>query len=286
LTTRGPSFEQAFKGALAECESLIELTRQRAGDVNSRLAAVEPAFFEALLNRLRELKRDADPPPVSIEALPPVLRPRYVGAGPGGETLYALYVYPEKNIWQRENSEEFTTAVLQIDPEATGVVVQIHESGTLIARGFAASVLYALAAIVVLLALDLRRPLALMLALAPLFASLAVLLALMSLTELSFNFANFFGVPILVGTTVDAGVYLVHAQRHGDPRRTLRQTRGACLLCGLTTMLGFGALVSASHLGIVSLGLVLIVGSSASILASVLVVPAVLAWFNERGKRV
>ncbi|MCA8946118.1 MAG: RND transporter, partial [Planctomycetes bacterium] len=123
-------------------------------------------------------------------------------------------------------------------------------------------------------------------ALLPLLSALAILLGVMTLTDLSFNFANFFGVPILIGTTVDAGVYLVHSQRHGDALRTLRQTRRACLLCGLTTLFGFGSLVTASHLGIVSLGHVLVTGCLAGILGSYFVVPVTLAWFNERGKRV
>jgi hypothetical protein len=285
LRTRGESFDNAFRDAATMAVSVIELTRQRGAHVDARLQEVEPRFFGNFVRQLRDLKRDSNPPPVAAEALPEILRHRYVGKGDKGP-LYALYVYPAKDTWVRENSAEFNDAILAIDPEATGVTIQIHESGTLIAAGFATSVLYALAAIAGLLLLDLRRPLALVIALFPLFASLSVLLGVMTLTDLSFNFANFFGVPILIGTTVDAGVYLVHAQRHGDPKRTLRQTRIACLLCGLTTMFGFGALATASHRGIVSLGVVLIVGSIASILASVVVVPAVLAWFNERGKRV
>ncbi len=286
LRARGPGFDEAFQQASAAAASLIELTRQRPDHVQARLTEVEPAYFGGFARRLIELKRDCAPPPVSAATLPEVLRHRYVGTGPGGEALYALYLYPTADTWVRENSRAFNEAVLAIDPQATGVTIQIHDSGTLIAAGFAASVVYALVAIFALLLIDLRRPLALLIALLPLLASLSVLLAVMTMTNLSFNFANFFGVPILIGTTVDAGVYLVHSQRHGDPRRTLRQTRGACLLCGLTTMFGFGALALASHQGIVSLGLVLIVGSVAGLMASVVVVPALLAWFNERGRRV
>lgn len=89
-----------------------------------------------------------------------------------GKTLYALYVYPAKNAWIRENAGEFNAAVLAIDPQATGVTVQIHESGSLIVDGFGKSVVYALIAILLLLLLDLRRPLAMLLALFPLFTSL------------------------------------------------------------------------------------------------------------------
>ena len=286
VQTRGPRYEAAFERAIGKLQQLLELIGQRGQHVDERLAEVEPAFFENLVGMLTALQADSSPPAISASSLPEILRSRYVGKGPGGETLYALYLYPAKNVWERELAAEFNQAVLAIDPNATGVTIQIHESGTRIVNGFGLSVLYAMIVICALLLLDLRRPLAVLIALIPLFVSLSILLGVMTLTALSFNFANFFGVPILIGTTVDAGVYLVHSQRHGDPKRTLRNTRKACLLCGMTTLLGFGALVTASHLGIVSLGLLLVVGCLAGILGSYFVVPVILAWFNERGRRV
>lgn len=286
LQGRGPRYDAAFQPAIEKVEQIVDLTRQREEHVNTRLAEVEPAFFSGLIGLMQDLKRDANPPEITAETLPPILRSRYVGTDEAGDTLYALYVYPQKNAWLRENAAEFNAAVLAVDPEATGVTIQIQESGNLIVEGFGRSVLYAFLAIVLLLFIDLRRPLAVLVALLPLLSALSILLGVMTLTDLSFNFANFFGVPILIGTTVDAGVYLVHSQRHGDASRTLRQTRRACLLCGLTTLFGFGSLVTASHLGIVSLGEVLVTGCLAGILGSYFIVPVTLAWFNERGKRV
>ncbi|MCA8916333.1 MAG: MMPL family transporter [Planctomycetes bacterium] len=286
LQTRGDKFNKAFEPAAVQVQEIIELCNQRPDGVDVRLAQVEPAFFGNLVKLMTDLKHDSAPPPITADTLPPVLRSRYVGTDDDGKTVYALYVYPAKNVWERELAAEFNEAILNADPEATGVTIQIQESGTLIVEGFGRSVLYAFIAIFLLLFVDLRRPLAVGIALLPLLSALSILLGVMTLTDLSFNFANFFGVPILIGTSVDAGVYLVHSQRHGDARRTLRQTRRACLLCGMTTLLGFGSLVTASHLGIVSLGLVLVVGCLSGVLGSYYVVPVVLAWFNERGRRV
>ena len=286
LQTRGEKFNKAFKPAATQVQEIIELCDLRPENVNTRLAQVEPVFFGNLVKLMMDLKRDANPPAISAETLPPVLQTRYVGADKDGKTVYALYVYPARNVWERELAAEFNQSLLRTDPEATGVTIQIAESSRHIVDGFGRSVLYACIAIFVLLFIDLRRPLAVLVALLPLITSMAILLGVMTLTDLSFNFANFFGVPILIGTTVDAGVYLVHSQRHGDARRTLRQTRRACLLCGMTTLLGFGSLIIASHLGIVSLGLVLAVGCLSGVLGSYYVVPVVLGWFNERGRRV
>lgn len=286
LAGRGENFGRAFGQAADEAAAMVELCRQSPEGVTQRLAQMEPGFCGALRKALSDLKRDASPPPVTPQTLPEVMRNRYVGHLEDGRPLYALYIYPRKNMWDHENAREFNRLLLAIDPEATGVTIQIQESADIIVNGFVRSVLYAALVILALIALDLRRPLATLISLLPLIGGLAILGGVMVFSGLSFNFANFFAVPILIGTTVDAGVYLVHSQRHGDPVRTLRQTRGACVLCSLTTALGFGTMMIAHHRGVISLGAVLTVGTFASMLVAFFLVPVVLGWFNAHGKRV
>ncbi len=285
LATRGTAFEKAFAAAQEELAQLQDLIRQSPAQIESRMAETEPAFFAALRADLQTLRKDSAPPPVTAGALPEVLRPRYLGHDPQGRELHALYIYPAKDVWDHKVATEFNQAILKVDPQATGVTVQIQESADAIVSAFGTSVLYAALAILLLLFVDLRKPLAVLVAILPLVGALGILLGVMSISDLHFNFANFFAVPILIGTSVDAGVYLVHSQRHGDPRRTVAATRKACVLCGLTTLLGFGALIIASHRGIVSLGWVLSVGCVAGMLVSYFVVPSVLGWFNDRGRR-
>lgn len=285
LSLRGPAYERAFAPALDELRGFLDDLRQRPGHIELRVGEVEAPFFSALRTNIDTLRQDCAPPPVTAGSLPAALRPRYVGKAADGRELHALYIYPAKDVWQHDVAGEFNRAILAVDPAATGVTVQIYESGNMIVRGFAASVLYAFIAIVLLLFVDLRRPLAVLVAILPLLGSLGILLGVMTVTDLHFNFANFFAVPILIGISVDAGVYMVHSQRHGDPRRTVAATRKACVLCGLTTLLGFGTLVIASHRGIVSLGLVLSVGCVAGVAVSYWVLPQLLGWFNDRGKR-
>jgi len=285
LSTRGPEFETAFAPALEQCRLMIEDLRDRPGHIELRAAETEAPFFAVLRSNLEGLRADSDPPVLTPGSFPTVLRPRYVGKDPQGRELHALYIYPTKNVWKHDVAGEFNAAILAIDPAATGVTVQIHESANSIVRGFVQSVLYAFIAIIVLLFLDLRRPMAVLVAMLPLVGSLGILVGVMTVTDLHFNFANFFSVPILIGISVDAGVYMVHSQRHGDPRRTVAATRKACVLCGLTTLLGFGSLVIASHRGIVSLGMVLSVGCVAGVAVSYYLLPQVLGWFNDRGKR-
>ncbi|MCC6573768.1 MAG: MMPL family transporter [Planctomycetes bacterium] len=285
LVARGEAFAAAFNPAADEAGKLVELCDKDAVKVDSRLKEFEPRFFGALRKAIIDLRRDALPPPITADSMPEILRGRYVGTDKDGTAAYALYVYPAQNIWIHELAGQFNTEVRKIDPQITGVTIQIHEAAELIVSGFTKSVIYAFIAIMFLIFLDLRRPLALSVSMLPLLGGLAILAGIMALTGLKFNFANFFAVPILIGTTVDAGVYLVHCQRHGSPARQLRQTRMACVLCGMTTFLGFGTLAFAAHKGVISLGLILAAGTLASLAVSFFLVPAILSWFNKNNVR-
>ncbi len=285
LQARGEDFARAFGPAATEVAAIVALCDAADAAMNVRLREFEPRFFGRLRGVLGRLRADARPPEITVDTLPAALKARYAGKNEDGSPAYALYVYPAKNVWVHELAGEFNSALMAVNPEITGVTVQIFESSNLIVKGFLFSALYALGAIVLLVALDLRRPLALLLALTPLVGGLAILAGVMVVSGLKFNFANFFAVPILVGTTVDAGVYLVHCQRHGNPARQLRQTRRACALCGMTTFLGFGTMMFAAHRGVVSLGVILAVGTLCALLVSYFLVPVVLGWFNRRGAR-
>lgn len=285
LCTRSKTLENAFAPAADEAGSIAAMCRENPKLVAQGLATTEGPFFAAMRHALVNLKRDANPPAITEESLPEAIRGRYVGSLNGKE-LYALYLYPAKDIWVHENAVAFNERVVAIDPEITGVTIQVQYSADIIVNGFIKSVIYAALAIVILLFLDFRKPLATMIALIPLFGGLAILGGLMAIFNWQFNFANFFAVSILIGTAIDAGVYLVHSQRADDPVRVLKQTRGACVVCSMTTVLGFGALMIASHNGVFSLGLLLSVGMTGAVFVAFYVVPVVLAWFNARGTRV
>lgn len=283
LRARGDEYATLFAPALDEATAIVELTRRR--DAQAKIDATEPALFGPLLDGLRTLRDNSAPPKVTPATVPEALRRRYVG-DIDGQAVFALYVYPQKDVWAHEASGEFNNEVARFDPEVTGVTVQVHESGNLIYEGFLLSTALAAVVIVLLLLIDLRNPVRVLVALTPLLCALAYLLAVMRVTGLEFNFANFFGVPILIGTMVDAGVYLVHSQRHGNPVRTVAHTRRACLLCGATTFLGFGSLIIANHQGIQSLGWILAIGCAFGVLGSWFATPTILSWFTARNRRI
>jgi predicted RND superfamily exporter protein len=113
---------------------------------------------------------------------------------------------------------------------------------------------------------------------------LPMLVALMGFTNTSWNFANFFGLPILIGAGHEYGVFMVHRylEAKSDPRRVWRRwdvSDRALLLCGYITSMSFGFFwLLAEHQGLRSLGLVMALGTGCIYLATIMVLRPLLKW--------
>jgi predicted RND superfamily exporter protein len=96
-------------------------------------------------------------------------------------------------------------------------------------------------------------------------------------TDAKLNFLNFAALPITFGIGVDyaVNVALRHAaDREQTARGVLRTSGGAVVLCSLTTMLGYLALLGSHNRAIRSLGTIAAVGELSCLLAAVLVMPS------------
>jgi predicted RND superfamily exporter protein len=99
------------------------------------------------------------------------------------------------------------------------------------------------------------------------------------------NFLNFAALPITFGIGVDYAVNVVQRYRADGSRdilAALRTTGGAVVLCSLTTMLGYLALLGSENRAIRSLGLIAVVGEVSCLLAAVSVLPALWLLIERR----
>jgi hypothetical protein len=97
------------------------------------------------------------------------------------------------------------------------------------------------------------------------------------LADVRLNFLNFAALPITFGIGVDYAVNVAQryeADRSKDILRVLRTSGGAVVLCSLTTMLGYFALVGSHNAAIRGLGAIAAVGELCCLLAAVLVLPS------------
>ena len=126
-----------------------------------------------------------------------------------------------------------------------------------------------------------------MLTLLPLVVGMIWMLGVMVLCHLPFNPANIMVLPLLVGIGVAYGIYVVQRFRQeGEATFYGKSTGRAVILSALTTIAGFASLLIGKHQGIRSLGLVMTIGVSACLLATLAMLPALLEIARRRGWRV
>lgn len=127
----------------------------------------------------------------------------------------------------------------------------------------------------ILLAFRLRR--AGWFALASVTAGAALLLGVFWATGVRINFLNFMALPITIGVGADYAVNVMRRldlESGGDPERAFVRTGGAVVLCSLTTMLGYGALLTSLNGAVRSFGFAAAVGEVTMILCAVFLLPA------------
>jgi predicted exporter len=106
--------------------------------------------------------------------------------------------------------------------------------------------------------------------------------------DVRLNFLNFSALPITFGIGVDYAVNV--AQRYQADRgksilEVLRTSGGAVVLCSLTTMLGYVALVGSHNAAIRGLGAIAAVGELSCLLAAVVVMPSLWRLAERQPQR-
>jgi predicted RND superfamily exporter protein len=117
---------------------------------------------------------------------------------------------------------------------------------------------------------------------------LPMLLAIMGAFNIDWNFANFFGLPILIGAGHEYGVFMIHRylEVQHNPRRVWGKwdvSDRALLLCAFITASSFGFFWALGHhRGLRSLGLVMALGTGCIYIATVMVLRPLLLWRLDR----
>jgi len=125
---------------------------------------------------------------------------------------------------------------------------------------------------------------AILLVLGALITGVSWMGALLFLGGVKLNFLNFIAIPITIGIGVDYAINLVHRWRIEGPGHVaeiVRETGGAVVLCSLTTILGYQALMHSVNAAVRSFGLAAVIGEITCLTAVVVVLPAVLSLVDR-----
>lgn len=260
----------------AECKTTAEQLRKMSPDTLSKHVARFDSVLSGFVNDALTTTREGKVR-MSVEDLPHELRQTYWRKRENGEERFAVRVFPKGSIADPVFMAKFREFVIPIAPEMTGLPITYLAWGNLLRDGLERSAIVAVFAIILLVFVDFRRVGHTALAILPLFIGTVWMVGLMNLLNIGYNFANIVAIPLILGIGVDSGVHMVHRLREGaSPDRLVATAGKAIAISSLTTVAAFGALGAAQHRGLQSLGQTLVIGVIACLIASIVVLPAVL----------
>ncbi len=113
--------------------------------------------------------------------------------------------------------------------------------------------------------------------------SLTGMLGSMVLFGLTWNFFNLAAILLTVGAGLDYSIHmLLGFRRHRDSLQVQRDVGQALLVCGLSTVVGFGSLAWASNQGLASLGRVCALALLLNALVAIFLLPLLWNWVEKR----
>jgi uncharacterized protein len=265
-------------------DQFVETTAQRRpAEVRQALSAFQGELGRDLEEKLALLQGSLQAEPVTLADLPRELRARYVGK----TGTYRLFVYPSEDVWEFPPLAHFVTDLRSVDADALGTPVMHFEFIRGMTEAYQEAGLYAFLGIVFLALLAFRRVRPTLLALIPLAVGSLWTLGFMGLLQVKFNVANLIVLPLIMAPAVEGGIMIVYRYREESRKSQmpspLPQSLGrAVTFSSLSTIVGFGSLMISRHWGIFSIGLLLTVGVSAVLVASLTVLPSLLRLLSWR----
>jgi hypothetical protein len=109
--------------------------------------------------------------------------------------------------------------------------------------------------------------------------------AIAVMLDIQLNFANIIALPLLLGIGVDSAIHILHRYRTSlsdDGPLLATSSARAVVVSALTTILSIGNLAFSPHLGTASMGKLLTIGISMTLICTLVVLPILLAGYYKR----
>ncbi|MBI3635453.1 MAG: MMPL family transporter [Candidatus Rokubacteria bacterium] len=268
-----------------DIERLLEKLRGTDRDISEpALTSLQQQVYRDFVRSFQRVQANLNPQKITLEDLPAEIRQKFVS--PRGHFL--LQIHPAVNIWDRDGAERFVGELRSVDPDVTGTPIITNEAIRLMERAYVQGTVYAILLVAGITFVTLRRIRLAALALLPLGLGLTWTAGLMYIFDLKFTLGNIFGLPLILGAAAEYGLNIVLRYIEGRDQAgplVARSTVMAVLVSGLTTISGFGSLLIAHHRGVHGLGLLLTIGTIASLVASLIVLPPLLRMVQNRRDR-
>jgi uncharacterized protein len=236
---------------------------------------VEADLLTTLPSALQSMRIATEAAPFGLQDLPESLSSRWESRS--GE--YRVAIYPAEDLNDNDALRRFVRAVQQVAPNATGAPMVSLEAGEAVVQAFIQAFLLALAGIIAALLIILRSVKYTLLVLTPLLLSSLFTAAFTVVLNVPFNFANIIALPLLLGLGIDSSLHMVHRSLNNEMVSEVlihTSTARAIFYSALTALVDFASLMFSSHEGTASMGIMLTVGLTFTLLCTLVILPILL----------
>jgi len=159
-----------------------------------------------------------------------------------------------------------------------------RELGHVIPREFESVIAGLIGIVLLLLAIAFRSVRAVLIFIGATALTFAALLGAMSLFGLKWNLFNLAAILLLLGTGIDYSILMLLALRRngGDVADAHRSLGLVIFLCSTSSIVGFGTIGWANHIGLASLGITCALGLTFAALIALFLLPFAWRWSAKR----
>jgi len=225
---------------------------------------------------------------LNVADLPPTLRRVYIGVD--DEPGYLMYIYNSVSMNDSAVARLFydDAALITVGDNQYSSASEAFvfvEMLALMKADAVKAILLVMLATAVLVFIFIRSIIGSLIVLTPPIMGVLVTIGFMGAFGPKLSIMNMVILPSLIGLSVDNAIHIFHRYRlagaSADIAQIMNSTGRAAILTTLTTLLGFGGMITASMGGLRSMGLLAIIGFTACLVMTWTLLPVLLETFGK-----
>ena len=199
---------------------------------------------------------------------------------------YRIEVFPLKNLSEKENLSKFVEDVQEIFPGATGMPVVQLLAGNVVINSFIFAMIISLLFLTFFIFFIFKRIKFVLVTISCLFIGGLLTIFFMIVLRIDFNFANMISLPLLFSLGVSYPVYFLRRYIELNSVQSVvnSKTPSAIFLSAMTTISSFSTLAVSSHQGTSSMGILLFISLSMTIISSMFFLPLIISTLKISSK--
>ena len=239
---------------------------------------IEEIFFEKFDDLISGVLNLGSIPDNLSSEIPENFSNRYIS----DNNLYRVEIFPSRDLSKPEDLKEFVSTIETFFPGASGMPIVQFNAGKIVIGSFKQALIISLFFLILFLFLIFRKVNYVLVCLSSLVCAFILTIFFMIVLKLNFNFANMIAIPLLFSLGVSYPIYFIKRfDELGDFKKLFSSnTPLAILFSGLTTIFSFSTLFFSSHNGTSSMGLLLFISLSSTLITSLILLPIFIKIFR------